>query len=323
MNKVKILLFLLVIFFITINLNGQHYDTVALRGNVSTIQKTSFSKLYVTFGREIKDSVFAVYNETGKVSKQEFFKDNEWHTTKQYQYDTLGNEIEYTITEKDKPSRTGWIDIAYDEDNNITKMVESSSNSYKTTTNTYTYNRYQDPTKRTLNTSISGQPISQEFIYVYDIDQNLLSEEHFQDGARFDLFTYEYNEQSDLIASHDHRADGSIYNTTTLEYDDNYRLAQKTTTWPGGIKIISYQYDQKDRLIHQQEKHIYDKEEYPMEEHHYFYNEQGLLSSESSELGGKKQTISYTYDAHQNWIKIIEKENNDEIKIMSRLIEYR
>jgi hypothetical protein len=145
------------------------------------------------------------------------------------------------------------------------------------------------------------------------------------DDSTSDYYTYQYDEQGNLLAYKMYHAQGELMYMTLKKYDDkNHVLEMAQYGFDESLVFkITYAYDAQGNLITQTE---YDADETFITQKFCTYNDKGLVIEEGvyEEDGSlyRKSNFEYVFDAQSNWVKATNLIDGSPNFTMEREIEY-
>lgn len=145
-----------------------------------------------------------------------------------------------------------------------------------------------------------NKEIEEKIVYLCDKKGNII-EKKFQnlEGLTNLKKKYIYNKQGQAIEEYNYDQEGNFIGKASYTYDPKHKKVNKSV--------------------------YYDSENVVWGESFIRYNAQGDYIEEKCDLKNSKKGIfryEYTYDAHENWIKKVEYQDNEPQKILERSINY-
>ena len=149
-----------------------------------------------------------------------------------------------------------------------------------------------------------GEPqkenLRRKYKYQYDEDGNITEETYYNaDGDLLRKQKCQYDEDGNITEETDYNADGKIDWNQKYQYDENGNITEETSYNTDGelYEKQKYQYDENGNITEQ-----------------IYYNADGELY--------KKNKYQNEYDKLKNWIERTYSENDKQISIIKREIEY-
>ena len=235
---------------------------------------------------ELKYINFYDYNSNGKlISKLQQDPLGNLSTTRSYRYDLKGNEISHYF--KNHNSLTSYLaSYTYDNSNNLTQKVETSSSYGNNGTDKYTTKSVR------------------KHKYKYD-DDNKIEEIWESDGETMGRYIYEYDNQGNVSKVFSYDAKGLLMEAKIKMYNSQGKLILDSLIDKGKDYLdfglgdsFRFKYDKKGNII---EKTSYSSTYGYERKNSYTYDEVGNKIEDIIESDKNLVSYKYIYDKNDNW----------------------
>lgn len=219
------------------------------------------------------------------------------------EYNTAGNETEHQLEDFTRAGAKTAKSFRYRDKTKLVEIREEKEGKISLTKIEY------NPAGKigTVAITDSKGSLEQRHKYRYDAAGLLTQIDFYKgDGSLSSKYVYTHNAKKQLARKESYEA-GDLFDVRTYSYDADGNLVQETDLnfWSKTTDTIThgYRYNEKKQKVEESTINSREKLDLMFNNYTLIYNEQGDLLSKSSFL--EVETIAYTYDKYNNWIKAV------------------